>query len=117
MPVNLKFLFEGEEEIGSPSLKKLLNANKSLFECELVLSVDGGMFFKDKPSITTGSRGLAAIEIEVAGPQTDVHSGGQGGVIQNPIHALAEILIALKDSQGRILVEGFYDDVVEVSQD
>lgn len=115
LPVNLKFLFEGEEEIGSPTLKRLLNGNKDLFECDLVLSVDGGMFFKDIPSITTGSRGLAAIEVEVMGPQTDVHSGGQGGVIQNPIHALAEILTSLKDSKGTILVEGFYDDVVEVS--
>lgn len=117
LPVNLKFLFEGEEEIGSPALKGLLREHKARFECDLVLSVDGGMFSGQIPSITTGSRGLAAIEIEVAGPQTDVHSGGQGGVIQNPVHALAEILTGLKDSEGRILVEGFYDDVVEVSDE
>ncbi len=116
LPVNLKFLFEGEEEIGSPGLKQILSENKSLFQSDIVLSVDGGMFSTDIPSITTGSRGLAAIEIVVSGPQTDVHSGGQGGVIQNPIHALAQILTELKDEQGRILVDGFFDDVVEVSE-
>lgn len=115
LPVNLKFLFEGEEEIGSPSLKEILEAYKDLFACDLVLSVDGGMFSREIPSITTGSRGLAAIEIEVTGPDSDVHSGSAGGVIHNPIHALAEILTGLKDSEGKILVKGFYDDVREIS--
>jgi acetylornithine deacetylase/succinyl-diaminopimelate desuccinylase-like protein len=115
LPVNLKFLFEGEEEIGSPSLKEILDEHRDLFACDLVLSVDGGMFSREIPSITTGSRGLAAIEIEVTGPDTDVHSGSCGGVIHNPIHALAEILTGLKDSEGRILVKGFYDDVREAS--
>jgi acetylornithine deacetylase/succinyl-diaminopimelate desuccinylase-like protein len=117
LPVNLKFLFEGEEEIGSPTLKALLDANKGLFECDLVLSVDGGMYSKDIPSITTGCRGLAAIQIEVSGPGTDVHSGGHGGAIHNPIHALAEILVGLKDNEGRILVEGFYDSVTGISEE
>ncbi len=115
LPVNLKFLFEGEEEIGSPALKTLLEENKGLLECDIVLSVDGGMYSKDIPSITTGCRGLAAIQIEVSGPGTDVHSGGHGGAINNPIHALAEILSVLKDKEGRILVEGFYDNVAEIS--
>lgn len=117
LPVNLKFLFEGEEEIGSPALKTLLEENKGLFECDIVLSVDGGMYSKDIPSITTGCRGLAAIQIEVSGPSTDVHSGGHGGAIHNPIHALAEILSVLKDKEGRILVEGFYDNVAEISDE
>lgn len=110
-------MFEGEEEIGSPALKTLLEENKGLFECDIVLSVDGGMYSKDIPSITTGCRGLAAIQIEVSGPSTDVHSGGHGGAIHNPIHALAEILSVLKDKEGRILVEGFYDNVAEISDE
>lgn len=115
LPVNLKFLFEGEEEIGSPSLKEILDEHRELFACDIVLSVDGGMFSREIPSITTGSRGLAAIQVEVTGPYADVHSGSGGGVIQNPVQALAEILTGLKDKEGRILVKGFYDDVAEVS--
>ena len=115
LPVNLKFLFEGEEEIGSPTLKSLLESHKDLLGCNLVLSVDGGMYSNEIPSVTMGCRGLAAIQIDVSGPCTDVHSGGHGGVINNPIQALSHILSSMKDQDGRITVEGFYDDVSRVS--
>jgi len=117
LPINLKFLFEGEEEIGSPTLKGLLEEYKDLFECDMILSVDGGMYSNEVPSITTGCRGLAAIQIDVLGPSTDVHSGGHGGVINNPIQALSHILSSMKDQEGRITVEGFYDDVVAVTEE
>ena len=116
LPVNLKFLFEGEEEIGSPTLKSLLESHKDLLGCNLVLSVDGGMYSNEIPSVTMGCRGLAAIQIDVLGPRTDVHSGGHGGVINNPIQALSHILSSMKDEDGRITVEGFYDDVSCISE-
>jgi len=112
LPVNLKFLFEGEEEIGSPSLKEFLRERKDLLKSDIVISVDGGMYSRDIPSLTTGCRGLAAIQINVKGPKSDVHSGGHGGAINNPINALAQIVAGMKDPDGRIFVEGFYDDVV-----
>ncbi|MBE3519202.1 MAG: dipeptidase [Firmicutes bacterium] len=115
-PVNLKFLFEGEEEIGSPNLKDLLVREKDLFACDLVVSVDGGMFTREIPSLTTGSRGLVAIQIDVKGPRADVHSGGHGGAINNPVNALCQIVASMKDSNGRITVDGFYDDVREISE-
>lgn len=115
LPVNVKFLFEGEEEIGSPSLKELLSQRKDLFAADLAVSVDGGMYSRDIPSITTGSRGLAAIQIDVRGPRQDLHSGGAGGAVNNPINALAEIIASMKAPDGRILVEGFYDDVAELT--
>lgn len=115
VPVNLKFLFEGEEEIGSPNLKDLLQQRKDLFSADIAVSVDGGMYSTTVPSLTTGCRGLAAIQIDVRGPAADVHSGGYGGAINNPLNALAEIVASMKDTEGRILVDGFYDDVVELS--
>ncbi len=115
-PVNLKFLFEGEEEIGSPNLKDLLVKEKDLFACDLVVSVDGGMFTREIPSLTTGSRGLVAIQIDVKGPRADVHSGGHGGAINNPVNALCQIVASMKDEDGRITVDGFYDNVREISE-
>ncbi len=112
LPVNLKFLFEGEEEIGSPNLKEVLKERQDSLGCDLVVSVDGGMFSKDIPSLTVGCKGLSAIQIDVQGPKSDVHSGGQGGLLQNPIHALVEIVAGMKAPSGKITVDGFYDDVV-----
>jgi len=114
LTVNLEFLFEGEEEIGSPNLKELLIARKEDFKSDLVVSVDGGMYSVDTPSLTVGCRGLAAVQIEVTGPRTDIHSG-QGGNIANPIQALAQILAGMKGPDGTILIEGFYEDVAEPS--
>lgn len=115
MPVNVKFLFEGEEEIGSPSLKDLLAEKKDLFKCDLVVSVDGGMYSREVPSITTGARGLCGIQVDIKGPRQDLHSGGAGGAVNNPLIALAQILASMKAEDGRILVKGFYDDVAELT--
>jgi len=111
MPVNLKFLFEGEEEIGSPHLPGFIDANKSLLACDMVLSADGGQWAEDQPMVVLGTRGLAAVFIDVQGPDHDVHSGTYGGTIANPIHALVQILDSMRDPGGKILVEGFYDRV------
>ena len=111
LPVNLKFLFEGQEEIGSPQLPGFISANKELLACDLILSADGGQWDEDQPALVLGTRGLSAVFIDVEGPDHDLHSGTYGGTIANPIHALAEILSSLHDEDGRITVEGFYDDV------
>lgn len=115
LPVNMKFLFEGEEEIGSPNLKTLLVEKKDLLAADLAISVDGGMYSREIPSVTTGSRGLSAIQIDVTGPRQDLHSGGAGGAIQNPLNALAQIIASMKGPDGKILVQGFYDDVAQLS--
>lgn len=117
LPVNVKFLFEGEEEIGSPNLKELLAQKKDLFGCDLVVSVDGGMYSREIPSLTTGSRGLCGIQIDVTGPKQDLHSGGAGGAVNNPLNALAQIVAGMKGEDGKVLVEGFYDDVADLTED
>lgn len=117
LPVNVKLLFEGEEEIGSPNLKELLVQRKDLFSADLVVSVDGGMYSKEIPSVTTGCRGISAVQIDVKGPKQDLHSGGAGGAVNNPLNALSEIVTSMKGPDGRILVEGFYDDAVDLSED
>ncbi|MEJ2666574.1 MAG: M20/M25/M40 family metallo-hydrolase [Deinococcales bacterium] len=111
-PVNLRFLFEAEEEIGSPSLPGLVRERRSALACDLALSADGGMWRAEVPSITLGARGLAAVEIDVRGPAKDLHSGRHGGGVANPLHALAELVASLHDG-GRVAVDGFYDDVDE----
>jgi len=111
LPVNLKFLFEGQEEIGSPQLPGFIAENGDLLTCDLVLSADGGQWEADQPALTLGTRGLVALYIDVQGPDHDLHSGTYGGTIANPIHALVEILDSMHDQDGRVTVEGFYDDV------
>ena len=111
LPVNLKFLFEGQEEIGSPQLPEFIAANKDLLSCDLVLSADGGQWDENQPALALGTRGLVAVYIDVQGPDHDVHSGTYGGTIANPIHALVQILESMHDQDGRITVKGFYDDV------
>ncbi|MEX0974903.1 MAG: dipeptidase [Bacillota bacterium] len=115
VPLNLKFLFEGEEEIGSPNLKELLAEKKDLLKADLAISVDGGMYSRDIPSVTVGCRGLSAIQIDIKGPKQDLHSGGAGGAVNNPVNALAQIIAGMKGADGKVLVEGFYDDVAELS--
>jgi acetylornithine deacetylase/succinyl-diaminopimelate desuccinylase-like protein len=111
LPVNVVFLVEGEEEIGSPNLEAFLVKNRERLACDAVLVSDTGMFAPGLPSITTGLRGLAYFEIRVRGPRSDLHSGSYGGAVVNPAGALATILARLKDESGRVLVPGFYDDV------
>jgi acetylornithine deacetylase/succinyl-diaminopimelate desuccinylase-like protein len=111
LPVNLKFLFDGQEEIGSPQLPHFMPAHMDLLSCDMVLSSDGGQWDENQPALVLGTRGLTSIFIDVQGPDHDLHSGTYGGTIVNPLHALSRILDSLHDAEGRITVEGFYDDV------
>ncbi len=112
---NVKFIFEGEEEIGSPSLDKFLREHKDLLKCDIILVSDTSMIGKDTPSITTGLRGLAYWQIEVTGPNRDLHSGHFGGAVANPINTLCKMLAQVVDEQGRITIPHFYDKVVPLS--
>ncbi len=115
LPVNIKFLIEGEEEIGSVNLDEFILKNKSLLKCDYVVVSDSAMFDYDVPSICYGLRGLAYMQVEVTGPNRDLHSGSFGGAVNNPINALAHIIVKLKDDKGKILIDGFYDDVLKLS--
>lgn len=112
---NVKFMIEGEEEIGSPSLGKFCDNNKELLKSDIILVSDTSMIGKDIPSITTGLRGLSYMEVEVTGPNKDLHSGLFGGAVANPANILAKMISSLMDENNRITIPGFYDDVVEVS--
>jgi len=115
LPVNFKFLVEGEEEIGSPSIQSFLAGHKELFKSDFVLNLDAGMISKEKPTIVYGLRGLAYFEIHVTGPAQDLHSGLFGGVVYNPIQVLSELIAGMKDNEGVIQLPGFYDDVIPLS--
>lgn len=112
---NVKFILEGEEEIGSPSLAAFLQEHRELLACDIVLVSDTSMLAPDLPSLTTGLRGLAYWEVEVTGPNRDLHSGHFGGAVANPINVLCDLLARMTDADGRITVPGFYDDVEELS--
>lgn len=114
---NVKFLFEGEEEIGSPSLEAFCEANKDLLKCDVILVSDTSMVGADTPSITTGLRGLAYWQIEVTGPNKDLHSGIFGGAVANPINELCKLIANITDADGRITIPHFYDAVEEVSSE
>ncbi len=111
---NVKFIFEGEEEIGSPSLNAFLKAHKELLKADVILVSDTSMLGADLPSLTTGLRGLAYWEVEVTGPNRDLHSGHFGGAVANPINVLCDLLSKVIDADGRITIPHFYDDVEEV---
>ena len=113
---NVKFLIEGEEEVGSPSLPKFCKKHKKMLQADVILVSDTSMIAHDVPSITTGLRGLAYWQVEVTGPNVDLHSGLFGGAVANPINVLAKMIAQTTDDDGRILIPGFYDDVVEVSR-
>jgi len=111
MPVNLKLVIEGEEEVGSKHLSAFLDKNTERLACDAVLISDTGMFSPDLPCITTGLRGIVYTEINVYGPASDLHSGSYGGAVVNPANALATILDGLKDDDGQATVAGYYDSV------
>ncbi len=113
---NVKFLFEGEEEIGSPSLPAWIKAHKKLLKADVCLVSDTTMISDKVPSINCGMRGLSYLEVKVTGPNKDLHSGHYGGAVANPIQVLCEMISGLIDSDGRVTVPGFYDDVVELSR-
>jgi acetylornithine deacetylase/succinyl-diaminopimelate desuccinylase-like protein len=110
-PVNLRFLFEAEEEIGSPSLPALVRDRRDALACDVVLSADGGMWRADRPSLNLSARGIAGFAFTVRGPGKDLHSGRHGGAVANPLHAAAALVASLHDRDGRIAIDGFYDDV------
>lgn len=116
MPVNVKLILEGEEEIGSVNLPKFLRENKDLLKADLVIISDSSMFAKGVPSICYGLRGLCYMQIDLVGPKSDLHSGTFGGSVHNPIQALAEIIASLHDKNGRISIPGFYDDVLPLTK-
>ncbi len=113
---NLKFIFEGEEEIGSPSIEAFCQDHREMLKADVILVSDTSMLGADLPSLTTGLRGLAYWEIEVTGPNRDLHSGHFGGAVANPINVLCQMMSRIVDADGRITVPGFYDDVEEVPQ-
>ncbi|MBP8643056.1 MAG: dipeptidase [Bacteroidales bacterium] len=115
LPCNVKFMIEGEEEVGSVSLGKWCADNKELLKSDIILISDTSMMGPDTPSITVGLRGLAYVEVEVAGPSNDLHSGLFGGAVANPAIILAKMIASLHDENNRITIPGFYDDVLEVS--
>ena len=112
---NVKFIFEGEEEIGSPSLNAFLREHRELLRADVILVSDTSMLGADLPSLTTGLRGLAYWEVCVTGPNRDLHSGHFGGAVANPINVLCRLLAGVTDADGRIAVPGFYDDVEDIS--
>ena len=114
-PVNVKFLIEGEEEIGSPNLDEFIDRNKKLLSCDAVVVSDTAMFAKGHPSICYGLRGLAYVEVSVTGTDRDLHSGTFGGAVVNPANALVNMLDTLKDAKGRIKIKGFYDKVARLT--
>ena len=112
-PVNLKFCFEGQEEIGSPQIPAFMPPHKERFACDLAVSADGGQYSETEPILLMSLRGISGMQIDVRGASTDLHSGLHGGRVQNPIHALTQILSSLRRADGSVAVEGFYGDVVE----
>ena len=115
LPCNVKFMIEGEEEVGSDNLGIFVSENKERLKADLVLISDTGMIANDVPSITVGLRGLSYIEVEVTGPKRDLHSGLYGGAVGNPINILCDMIASLMDENKKITIPGFYDDVIEVS--
>jgi len=117
LPVNVRVLLEGEEEIGSPSLEPALLAHRDALQADVAISADGAMWSAEQPSLNVAARGMLAVEVSVRGPSADLHSGRHGGAVLNPLQALAEILATLHRPDGAITVDGFMDDVVELTGD
>jgi acetylornithine deacetylase/succinyl-diaminopimelate desuccinylase-like protein len=115
LPTNIKFIIEGEEEIGSPNLGKFVGSHKDLLKADVILISDTAMLSLENPSIDIGVRGLSYIEVEVTGPNRDLHSGVYGGAVANPITILAQMIATCHDSNNHITIPGFYDGVVEAT--
>ena len=116
LPLNIKYLIEGEEEIGSSNLEIFINHNKDLLKCDAVLISDTALYEAGSPALTYGLRGITYTEIEVTGPNRDLHSGEYGGAVANPINILADMISKLHDKNGRITIPGFYDDVIKLTK-
>jgi acetylornithine deacetylase/succinyl-diaminopimelate desuccinylase-like protein len=115
LPINVKFMIEGEEEIGSRHLEAFVAQHKDLLAADVVLSADGAMWRIDEPSLTVANRGLAGLELTLRGPAKDLHSGRHGGSVANPLHAMARLIASLHEPDGRVAVAGFYDRVLALS--
>ncbi len=114
LPINVKFMFEGEEEIGSPSLDAFICEHKELLAADVVISADGAMWRASEPSLTVACRGIAELEFTLTGAAKDLHSGRHGGGVANPLHAMAQLVASLHRPDGRIAIDGFYDTVREL---
>lgn len=117
LPINIKFILEGEEEVGSPSLEAFIHDHADLLKCDMILNPDAGMINKDTPTIVTGLRGLIYFEIRIDGPKADLHSGLFGGNIANPANVLAKIIAQLHNPDGSVAIPGFYDRVRKLSEE
>jgi acetylornithine deacetylase/succinyl-diaminopimelate desuccinylase-like protein len=117
VPCNVKFMIEGEEEVGSDNLETFVKANTERLACDVVLISDTGLISLEHPSITSGLRGLSYVEVEVIGPNRDLHSGIYGGAVANPINILAQMIASLHDEDGKVNIPGFYDNVDDVSKE
>jgi acetylornithine deacetylase/succinyl-diaminopimelate desuccinylase-like protein len=115
LPCNVKFMIEGEEEVGSDNLGLFVKENKEKLTCDAILISDTGIIANDTPSITTGLKGLSYVEVEVTGPNRDLHSGLYGGAVANPINILCEMIAKMKDENNHIAIPKFYDNVIELS--
>lgn len=116
LPCNIKFIIEGEEEVGSSNLEYFIKENKERLKADIILISDTSMLSMETPSITTGLKGLSYLEVEVTGPNRDLHSGVYGGAVANPINVLCEMIASLKDEKNRINIPGFYDNVLEATE-
>lgn len=117
LPINLKLLIEGEEEIGSPNLAPFIQANRERLKCDGVLISDTGMFEDGLPTVTVGTRGLVYKEVRLSGPKHDLHSGSYGGAVPNPAIILSRMIASLHDADGRVAIPGYYDQVVTLSKE
>ncbi|MCX8064423.1 MAG: dipeptidase [Candidatus Hydrogenedentes bacterium] len=117
LPIRLKYIIEGEEEVGSPNIRDFLENNKDLLFADFALNCDAGIHSPDIPSITYGLRGLAYFELELKGPKKDLHSGLYGGTIRNPIHVLCELIAKMHDDKGKVTLPGFYDKVTSLTSE
>lgn len=117
LPCNIKFIIEGEEEVGSPSLIPFITENKEKLSCDKILISDTAMLSNDTPSITTGLKGISYMEVEVIGPNRDLHSGIYGGAVANPVNILCQMIEKLQDENNKVTIPGFYDDVEDVPRE
>src|SRR5699024_11119130 len=117
LPVNVKFCIEGEEEIGSPNLDPFVEKHQDLLAADALVVSDNPMLEKGQPTVCYGLRGLCGLQIDIKGADSDLHSGLYGGMVQNPIHALADIVSSMHDADGRITVDDFYDDVMPLKDE
>jgi acetylornithine deacetylase/succinyl-diaminopimelate desuccinylase-like protein len=115
LPCNIKFMIEGEEEVGSSNLSIFVKANKEKLKADVVLISDTSMISMEHPSLETGLRGLSYVEVEVTGPNRDLHSGVYGGAVANPITILSKMIAAMHDENNHITIPGFYDDVIDLT--